>query len=273
MPRLTSEDKIKYEIDGPFFIIKFVNPNTLNSMTRDDYLYIGQLLEKAENESSVYFTVLQSTGRFFSSGADFQGIAKNAAESKDPELNKWLSNFVSTNLYVTDTFARHSKVLICCMNGPSIGMTAAIVALCDIVYSMNDSVYLHYPFASLGLITEGGTSATLPAKIGNNATYENLIFNQPIRYNTLKGNIVCKNYDMKDTNEFNTKVISDLKQKIRTLHLPSCLGMKKLVHSSLRDEIVRLNSLEVTDALKFWMEGEPQRRFRQLELKERSHKL
>ncbi|EDO18190.1 hypothetical protein Kpol_543p19 [Vanderwaltozyma polyspora DSM 70294] len=273
MVELKSEDKIKYTINGPFFVIKLDNPKNLNAMTREDYLYLGQLLEKSENNPDVYFTVLTSTGRFFSSGADFANITAKNENSNDPELTKWLSNFVATNLYVTDMFARHSKVLICCLNGPSIGMSAAIVALCDIVYSKNDLVYLLFPFASLGLITEGATSVTLPRKINDNVAYEKLIFSQPFKYDVLKGNIIVKNYKIEDTDEFNSAVLKDLSEKIKYLHLPSCLGMKNLIHSSLRDEIIRVNSIEVNDALKFWLQGEPQRRFKQLLLKERSHKL
>ena len=94
--------------------------------------------------------ILQSTGRFFSSGADFKGIAR--AQMDDgvkyaSETSKWLSNFVARNVYVTDAFIKHSKVLVCCLNGPAIGLSAALVALCDIVYSINDKVYLLYPLS------------------------------------------------------------------------------------------------------------------------------
>ncbi|MDP1131115.1 hypothetical protein, partial [Klebsiella pneumoniae] len=59
-------------------------------------------------------------GRFFSSGADFKGIAKAQGDdtNKYPsETSKWVSNFVARNVYVTDAFIKHSKVLICCLNG------------------------------------------------------------------------------------------------------------------------------------------------------------
>ncbi|CCE63747.1 hypothetical protein TPHA_0F02670 [Tetrapisispora phaffii CBS 4417] len=264
---------ISYHVTSPFFIIKFTGPRSLNSFTKDDYLYLGQLLHLADKDDSVYFTILQSCGTFFSSGANFQGIAKQAKNSNDPELSKWLKNFVATNLYVTDSFARHSKVLIACLNGPAIGMSAAIVGLCDIVYANTEKVYLRFPFASLGLITEGGTSITLPKKLGNNIAYQKLMFNEIFTHADLKDKVINKTYYIEDTEEFNKTILNELNEKIKTLYLPSCLKMKKMLQSNLKDEIVKLNSLEVNDALQFWIDGEPIRRFDQLENRNRKVKL
>ncbi|QLG74354.1 hypothetical protein HG535_0G02380 [Zygotorulaspora mrakii] len=266
--------KIEYRIEAPFFIIKLSDPGRLNSLAGNDYLYLAQLLEKADEDDCVYFTVLQSSGRFFSSGADYLSIGKAQETNKsEPELNKWLSNFVSRNVYVTDMFTRHRKILICCLNGPAIGLSAALCALCDIVYSMNENVYLLFPFASLGLVTEGATSVTLPLKLGNNATYQALMFNEPIKYDKLKGSVITKNYGLNDTEKFNTAVMDELRQKTNHLYLPSILGIKKLLMINIRDQLERANAVEVNDALKCWVKGEPQKRFKELSLKQRKHKL
>lgn len=269
-----STDKIKYHVDGPFFVIRLDDPVSLNALGGPEYLYLAELLEKADQDPQVYFTVLQSSGRFFSSGADFQSIL-NAQEAKsdEPELNKWLSYFVSRNVYVTDMFTRHSKALICCMNGPAIGMSAALCALCDIVYAMNDKVYLLFPFSSIGLVTEGGTSVTLPMKLGSGLSFESLMFSKPIKYEQLQGTIVTKNYDMNDTEKFNEAVLRDLKSKVKDLHLPSVLGIKKLVKENYVKELERANSVEVNDAIKYWVKGVPQSSFKQLSQKQRRHKL
>lgn len=266
--------RIEYRVEAPFFIIRLNDARRLNSLTGNDYLYLAQLLEKSDKDDTVYFTILQSSGRFFSSGADYLSIAKAQESGRDePELNKWLSNFVSRNVYVTDMFARHSKILICCLNGPAIGLSAALCLLCDIVYSMNEDVYLLFPFVSLGLVTEGATSVTLPWKLGNNATYQSLMFNEPIRYDKLKGKVVTKNYGMNNADQFNTAVLEELGQKCKGIYLPSVLGIKKLLMSNIRAQLDRANSVEVNDALKYWVKGEPQRRFKELSNKERKHKL
>ena len=100
------------------------------------------------------------------------------------------------------------------MNGPAIGLSAALVALCDIVYSINDKVYLLYPFANLGLITEGGTTVSLPLKFGTNTTYECLMFNKPFKYDIMCENgFISKNFNMPSSNAeaFNAKVLEELR--------------------------------------------------------------
>lgn len=274
MPANNSTSRIKFHVDGPFFVIKLDDPGSLNALGGPEYLYLAELLEQADQNPDTYFTVLQSSGRFFSSGASFQSILRaQESQSDEPELNKWLSHFVSRNVYVTDMFARHSKALICCMNGPAIGMSAALCALCDIVYAKNDKVYLLYPFSSMGLVTEGGTSVTLPRKLGNSVSLESLMFSKPIKFDRLEGSIITKNYDMNDTEEFNEAVMRDLKTKIKGLYLPSILGIKSLVKANYIQEIERANSVEVNDAVKFWVKGIPQNSFKQLSQKQRRHKL
>lgn len=279
MPGIRKNEKISYRTVGPFFIIQLVKPGNLNALEGEDYIYLGELLELADKDPHVYFTVLQSSGRFFSSGADFKGIAKAQGDSSieyASETSKWLSNFVARNVYVTDAFIKHSKVLICCLNGPAIGMSAALVALCDIVYSMNDKVYLLYPFANLGLVTEGGTTVSLPLKFGVNTAYEHLMFNKPFKYDTLcESGFISKNFNMPSASseEFNTAVLEELGRKVEGLYLPSCLGMKKLLQSNHIDSLNKINSMEVNESLKYWVDGEPLRRFSQLGSKQRKHRL
>ncbi|QLQ82150.1 hypothetical protein HG537_0G04050 [Torulaspora globosa] len=269
-----SSERIKYFVDGPFFVIRLCDPGSLNALNGNDYLYLAELLEKSERDPDVYFTVLQSSGRFFSSGADFQSISQ-AQEMKtdEPELNKWLAFFVSRNVYITDTFARHSKILICCMNGPAVGLSAALCALCDIVYSMNDKVYLLFPFSSIGLVTEGATSVTLPMKLGSSWTFESLLFSSPIKFDRLDGTIVAKNYEMDNVDKFNDTVLEELKLKIKHLYLPTLPEIKKLLRESYAQELSRANSVEVNDAIKYWVKGIPQTSFKQLSQKQRKHKL
>ncbi|CCH61168.1 hypothetical protein TBLA_0E01080 [Henningerozyma blattae CBS 6284] len=272
MMKELNSNKIQYSIDGPLFIIKLNCPRSLNALGGIDYIYLATLLEKAEKTPEIYFTVLQSTGRYFSSGADFGSISK-ANELNEPPLLLWLDNFLSRNTFVTDKFAKHSKILVCCLNGPAIGFSAALVALCDIVYSMNDKVFLLCPFANLGLVTEGGTCITLPLKLGNNLAFEKLMFSEPITFDDLKGKIINKNYNLQDVNEFNMCVLKYLKDKIEKLYLPSLTNMKNLIQNTTAQLLSSANSNEVNEAMKYWVDGEPPRRFVELKSKKRTNKM
>lgn len=265
---------ITYCVDGAISIIRIDKTKTLNSMSGDDYIKLAELVDKADNEPDTIFTILQSSGRFFSSGADFTSIAQTSeSQSGVSELKKWLDNFLSRNSYVTSVFNRHKKILICCLNGPAIGLSAALCVLCDIVYAMNDQIYLKFPFVELGLVMEGGTSVTLPLKLGHSKTMETILFNKNLNYDDLKGTIVTRNYDMTNTQEFNQRVITDLKQRTKEVYLPSILGIKKLIAANYKDNVQRANSAETSDAITSWVNGEPQRRFRMFQKKPRKHKI
>ncbi|SCW00611.1 LAFE_0C08020g1_1 [Lachancea fermentati] len=269
-----SSSKISHQISGEYFIISLNDPNTLNSMTGEDYVYLATLLQEADRNDAIYFTVLQSSGRFFSSGANVSNIGKaQKSESASGETGKWLSEFVSRNLFVTQIFSNHRKLLICCLNGPAVGLSATIVMLCDIVYSMNDSVYLLFPFTTLGLVSEGALSVTLPLKLGYNVANEILTFGKPVTFENMIGKVIIKNYNMKDTNEFNKKVVEDLRERTQHLYKDSIIGIKKLLKRPFESELKRANVDEVSDALDFWVKGIPQEKFKQLSKKERRHKM
>ncbi|SCV00510.1 LAME_0G10198g1_1 [Lachancea meyersii CBS 8951] len=268
--------KMSYRVDGEFFIITFTDPQTLNSLSGTDFLYLARLLEIAETCESVSFTVLQSTGRFFSAGADISHISKvQKAAQQDPTgmLGKWLAEFASRNVFVTHTFASHSKILVCCLNGPAVGLTAALVMLCDIVYSMNDKVYLMFPFANLALVTEGALSVTLPMKLGYNVAHEILMFAKPVTYHQLIDKVIVRNYMLSDTETFNSQVLSDLQEKTSGLHHDSIINMKELLKRPILSELKRANIDEVADAMKYWVQSLPQQRFQEIGMKKRKHKF
>lgn len=269
---------VSYEIDGPLFIIRLHDPRYLNSITFNDFLYIAQLLEMADKDDSIFFTLFQSTGRFFSSGGKFESVLESESDASSGSVEK-LSNLFGTistqNVLVANTFLNHSKVLICCMNGPAVGLSASLILLCDIVYSRNDSVYCLFPFSNLGFVAELSSSVTLPRKLGVNLTNEHLIFSTPITYIELKEqNIIVKNYNMEDTEKFNKQIVLDIKSKSKYLYKKSFPVMKKLIMSGVyKEQLIKSQSLESAATLPFWRDGEPQRRFVQLKNKERRHKL
>lgn len=269
-----TNSNITHYVDGPLFVITLNKPQSLNSLTGVDYLKLAELVDQADKNPNTFFTVLQSSGRFFSSGADFGDISRKAeSQTGESELEKWLANFLSRNVYVTSVFNRHKKVLICCLNGPAVGLSAALCVLCDLVYAMNDKVFLKFPFMDLGLVMEGGTSVTLPLKLTGNQTMDSVLFNKNVTFEQLQGRIITRNYNMNDTKEFNERVIKDLKERLTNIYLPSILGVKKLIAANYVDSVHRANSVEASDAIASWVSGEPQRRFQMLKSKLRKHKL
>ncbi|CAI4051819.1 hypothetical protein SKDZ_15G3260 [Saccharomyces kudriavzevii ZP591] len=269
-------ERVDYHIDGHFFIIKLNDPKHLNSLTFEDFVYIALLLQKANTIDSVLFTVLQSSGKYFSSGGKFSAVNELNGEEGGNEvekISKLVSAISSPNVFVANAFAAHKKILICFLNGPAIGLSASLVALCDIVYSQNDSVFLLFPFTNLGFVAEVGTSVTLIQKLGINSANEHMIFSSPISFKELLGTIVTKNYQLNDTETFNKNVLEDLKQNVRWLYPKSILGMKDLLHNQMKQELIKSQAMETNGTLPFWASGEPFKRFQQLQKGNRRHKL
>lgn len=281
-----SSPRVLHRIEDHIYIIQLCDERNLNSLTFDDFLYIAVLLNEANNNNDIFFTVFQSTGKFFSSGGKFDSVLELSPEKIKEEGNnlsyfkKLFGTVLAPNVYVTNAFVNHNKPIICCLNGPAIGLSASIVCLCDIVYSINDSVYLLFPFSSLGFVAEVGSSVTLYDKLGMNATNEHLFFSTKIQFKELINKIIVKDYNLKDnsnfkqlTEEFNKQVITDLKKKYKHLHLNSLIEMKKLLNHEPKRRLIVAQSLETNGTLPFWVEGEPFRRFRELQSGKRRHKL
>lgn len=55
-------------------------------------------------------------------------ISKDTPEGEGDVRQFWLRSFVAYNLNITRAFYSHSKILVVGLNGPVIGLTAALVA-------------------------------------------------------------------------------------------------------------------------------------------------
>lgn len=272
------EEDITSEIKEQTFIITINIPKKLNALTGDHYLQLGKLIEEAEAEEDTVVTLIQATGRYFSAGANF---ADKAVMNANPEEifshEFWFGRFVARNVWLCDLFHNHSKILVAALNGPVIGLSAGLVALCDLVYAKEEKdVFLLAPFANLGLVCEGGTSATLFLRLGWLVSLEALLLAKPIAGKTLnERGFFNKTYDgqFASTEEFNQHIQTQLFESYKDLHHDLILQNKQLLKAN-RDVLINsANSREVIRGFNKWLEGVPQLRFAQLAQKEVSHKL
>lgn len=101
--------------------------------------------------------------------------ARSGANLKDPSRKPTINDPIERGRYYASrinagngalarALSTHPKVLIGAMNGPAVGISAAILGHCDLLYTSND-FYLFTPFTSIGLVAEGGTSLTFVRKV------------------------------------------------------------------------------------------------------------
>ncbi|KAI5962632.1 ECI1 [Candida pseudojiufengensis] len=271
------ENDITYEVKDRVTIITFNIPHKLNALNGEQYLKLGKFVEQANEEEDTVLTLIQATGKYFSAGANFAD--KKLMETDPAELfshEYWLARFVARNVWLTNVFNDHKKILAAAVNGPVIGLSTGLLLLCDLIY-VNDlsKFYLLAPFANLGLVAEGASSATLFARLGWSKASEALLLAKPISgVDCFNAGLINKHYDGKyTTEEFNKQVFKELVSSFENLHEDSIFKNKELLKLTRDQFINQANSQEVMKGFYKWLEGVPQGRFAQLANKEVKHKL
>lgn len=273
---MSEGEDILYEVKGKTAVITLNLGKRLNALNGPQYQLLAELVQRADEEEDTVLTLVQSTGRFFSAGANISDLG-DAEASEVFSYPYWLKNFTGRNVWITDVFMNHKKVLACALNGPVIGLSAALVCLCDLIY-VNDEEKFYFlaPFSNLGLVAEGGASATMFMRLGWAKASEALLFSRPIPGTILeKGGFFNKSY--KDQNlsveAFNEQVRKDLEGQFENLYYPSIFDNKQLLKVNRDAQINAASSTESVIGLRRWVAGVPQERFMKLAQKDIKHKM
>lgn len=183
----------------------------------------------------------------------------------------WLQSFVALNLNITHAFSTHPKILVVGLNGPVIGLSAALVAFADFIYCA-PSTFLLTPFSSLGLVAEGGASRALVSKLGPARANEALIMSKRIPAVELErcgfANAIFEDKD------FRGRVMKEVDDRLGD-HLSgsSLTGIKRLIRLPEQDIMNSQNVQEVFAGLERFTAGIPQEEFRKIASGEKRHKL
>ena len=188
----------------------------------------------------------------------------------------WLQSFVTYNLNITHAFSTHPKVLVVGLNGPVVGLTAALVAFADFIYC-TPTTFLLTPFSSLGLVAEGGASRALVNRLGLAKANEALIMSKRITAPELeRAGFVTSIFEVQkgEDEKFRGLVMKEVEERLGE-HLigESLTGIKKLIRRPEMDVMDAQNVHEVFAGLERFMKGVPQEEFRKLASGEKRHKL
>ncbi|KAI1169845.1 ClpP/crotonase-like domain-containing protein [Nemania sp. FL0916] len=267
-------DLIKVSYSGRVATITIDNGAKLNALDADGYFALSQALRAVAARDDVYITILTGKGRYFSAGADVS-VGRAVPPTADP-YREWLRGFVSQNLNITDAFATHPKILIAALNGPVVGLSAALTAFADFVYAAPHT-FLLTPFSSLGLVAEGGASRALVQRLGISKANEALLTSRRVTADELVATgyvnriFACK---PGDDEVFMKQVYAEVEDKLGE-HLigDSLLEIKKLIRRPEREVLERQNVAEVFAGLQRFMTGVPQQEFQKLASGKKKHKL
>lgn len=186
---------------------------------------------------------------------------------------------MANNLDVTRTFYSHPKILVTALNGPVVGLSAALTAFSDFIYAAPHT-FLLTPFTSLGLVTEGGASRALVTRLGVSKAKEALIGSKRISADELLATgyvnkIISGPGGPDDSAGFLELVLAEIRESFGGDHLnaESLLGVKKLINRPEREVLEKQNIQEVFEGMERFRRGVPQEEFRKLASGEKRHKL
>ncbi len=210
----------------------------------------------------------------FNRGADVS-ISRTMPEDTDLRRH-WLRSFVANNLDITNAFYTHPKILITALNGPAVGLSAAIIAFSDFIYAAPHA-FLLTPFSSLGLVAEGGASRAFVNRLGISKANEALIMSKKITAEELLHvGFVNKIFQTgkNEQEKFLAEVLNEINERLGDhLNSDSLVKMKALIRKPERDIMDTQTVAEVFGGLERFNAGIPQEEFRKIASGEKRHKL
>lgn len=185
-------------------------------------------------------------------------INRKADNSTHPPRCLRPPSSVAFNLNITQAFYTHPKILVVGLNGPVVGLSAALVAHADFIYC-TPHTFLLTPFSSLGLVAEGGASRALVLRLGPARANEALIMSRRIPADELRAagfvNAVF-DHPVGEDARFRERVLAEVDERLGP-HLSgdSLLGIKKLIRQPEREIMESQNAREVFDGLERFVAG------------------
>ncbi|KAJ7172526.1 ClpP/crotonase-like domain-containing protein [Mycena filopes] len=248
-------------------------PATLNSLTPEDYTSFSNILRAVDKREDVLVTVWQATGKWFCAGTD---VRSNAGRELTGDLrDSFLQAVVRTTTDCGHALYSHSKILVAALNGPVMGIAAALLGHFDFIYCMPNA-WLSVPFTFLGIVAEGGSSVSFVNRMGLAKANEVLIWGKKkAAQELLDCGFINEMLPLQSWEDFHQAVRAIVVEDLRGLDPVAVLTVKRLI----RDGLTEKNNPDGTNLRESYAQAErfssgvPARQFRRIATKEIKHKL
>lgn len=152
-------DHIRCEVDGPLLRLRIHRPEKRNALTGAMYIALADTLEEAARQPAIRVVLLTglcgTEDDIFCSGNDLVDFLQNPIQGEDVPAVRFVR-----------TIAAFPKPLVAAVAGPAVGVGATMLLHCDLVYAA-DNASIQFPFASIGVVPEAGSTFLLPRLIGH----------------------------------------------------------------------------------------------------------
>jgi enoyl-CoA hydratase len=156
--------------DGGALWLTFNRPEVFNAFSGELSVALAERLEDAASNDAVRVVVLTGEGPAFSAGADISG--EDAHERFDVRALDAANRIIRA---VTSC----PKPVVAAVNGVAAGVGCSTALAADLVVAAESASFL-LAFARIGLMPDGGTSATVAAAIGRARAMRMALLGDPL---------------------------------------------------------------------------------------------
>jgi 2-(1,2-epoxy-1,2-dihydrophenyl)acetyl-CoA isomerase len=154
-------ETILFEVADGVGRVTLNRPDQLNATTRKMAQELTAVVARAAEDDEIRVVLITGAGRAFSAGADLKDewpTTLDGAPDTSANLTHWWNPLILS-------LRRLPKPVIAAVNGPAAGFSCGMALACDFIVAA-ESAYFLLAFAKIGLVPDGGTSVTVPARIG-----------------------------------------------------------------------------------------------------------
>jgi len=167
---LETEDLLVDLKDEGALWLTFNRPEVFNAFSPELSVALAERLEEAGSRDDVRVVVLTGTGPAFSAGADISG--EDAHERFDVRALDAANRIIRA---VTSC----PRPVVAAVNGVAAGVGCSTALAADLVVAAESASFL-LAFARIGLMPDGGTSATVAASIGRARAMRMALLAEPL---------------------------------------------------------------------------------------------
>jgi 2-(1,2-epoxy-1,2-dihydrophenyl)acetyl-CoA isomerase len=161
---MSDEPTVKVDVAGSAATITLNRPEKMNAWNRQFGIDLNAAIERVAGDDAVRAVMITGAGRGFSSGADLTESreANELDENGRPDLSSRLRELYHPILI---GIREMPKPVVAAVNGPAAGIGCSLALCCDLVVAAESSFFL-LAFVNIGLVPDGGSTATVPARVG-----------------------------------------------------------------------------------------------------------
>jgi enoyl-CoA hydratase len=162
---------LRTERAGSVLTLTLDRPDRLNALSEDLADALAEALERATSDDAVRVVALRGAGRAFCAGADISPYDDEAAPLDVRALDR-------ANRIVR-AIVRLDKPVVAAVQGPAAGVGCSIALAVDLCVASESASFL-LAFARIGLMPDGGSTASVAASIGRARAMRMALLGEPL---------------------------------------------------------------------------------------------